>query len=104
MSIAFPTYTAADVDLFGSPFVTVAATKTVRQQADGLDAELEQVGEDDEKAIDVFGRILDVRLKPKGNGRKKPSQLLREKWDADQVTVEQIVSFLEALGDTDRPT
>lgn len=102
--VAFPTYTAADVDLWGTPFVTVAATKTVRQQANGLDVELEQVGEDDEKAIDLFGRILDLRLKPKANGRKKPSQLLREKWDADQVTIDQIGAFLEALGDADPPT
>lgn len=104
MTISFPTYSAADVDMFGAPFVTVPATKTVRQQAAGLELELEQVGADDEKAIDVFGKILDLRLAPKGQGRKKPSQILREKWDADQVTVDQLSVFLESLGNADRPT
>lgn len=103
-NIAFPTYTAANVDLFGKEFVTVPATKTVRQQAAGLDAELEQFGDDDEKAIDTIGRILDLRLKPAGQGRKKPSELLREHWDNDEITIPQIWSFLEALGEADRPT
>lgn len=93
----------ADVDLWGRDFVTIPATKSVLEAVAGLEKELGDA-EGNDQAFDVLVKIVDLRLKPKGQGRKSAGEILREKWDADELPLVQLEHFLAQLEGADRPT
>lgn len=91
------------VDLWGHEFHTVQATRSVVQQADKLEQQMEEVTDTD-ALVGLLGDALDIVLKPSDGRRTSPSKLIGEKWQADHVTVDQIVGVLEGIRDGQRPT
>jgi hypothetical protein len=94
---------SVDVDLWGKKFETIPATRSVSVKSAELEVELNQT-DDNDKIVELVAQVLDLRLKPAGNGRKKAGELVIEKWQADELTLDALLDFLEALSTADRPT
>jgi hypothetical protein len=84
------------VDLWGHEFHTVRPTRSVVQRADKLEEQMEQVTDTDALA-GVLGDALDVMLKPCDGRRTSPSKLIGEKWQADQVTLPDVLDLTGRL-------
>lgn len=96
---------SVDVDLWGKVFETVPATRTVYAAITALEHKLDEIPDDQlDDQVAVIAEILDQRLKPAGQGRKKASEIVVEKWAADELTIAQLYDFAERLGEADRPT
>ena len=97
-----------EVDLWGSIFVVAKVTKDSEPE---IDEQLEAVKKradkrDDSHAsqIESFGERMDVWLSPI-EGRKKASTLIKEKWDAGDLTLLQTEKFWEGVKEAvNRPT
>jgi hypothetical protein len=96
---------SVDVDLWGKKFETVPPTRSVLQQIAALEGKLREIPDDQtDDLVELLAQIIDLRLKPAGQGRKTASACILEKWNADELTVGQLIDFSEAVGDADRPT
>jgi hypothetical protein len=104
-AITVPELGDVTVDLWGREFTATPATRTVVKQVTVLQERVYQL--DDEQAdaiVDLLAQVIDLRLKPKGQARKKASEIIKEKWEADALTLHQLFAFMERLGEADRPT
>jgi hypothetical protein len=95
---------SVDVDLWGKAFETVPPVRSVSLKLEELQRQFNDVDDDGDKIVDLTAQILDLKLKPAGNGRKNAGDLVREKWQADELTLNQLLDFLNAIGEADRPT
>lgn len=95
---------SVDVDLWGKAFETVPPVRSVSMKIAELERELDEAGDDNDKVVTLVSQVLDLRLKPAGNGRKKAGDLVVEKWQADELTLDALLDFVNALGEADRPT
>lgn len=102
-TIAIRPFGSVDVDLWGHPFETVPATRTVHRRQREISAQIDEAGDDD-ASVKLLAELIDLRLKPAGNARKKASAFILEKWEADQLSVPQLEQLLDDLLETDRPT
>lgn len=102
-TISIQPFGSVDVDLWGHPFETVPATRSVHRKQREISAKIDTVTDDDE-SVKLLAELVDLRLKPAGNGRKKASAFILEKWEADDLSVPQLEQFLDDLLATDRPT
>lgn len=100
---------AVSVDLWGSDFEAVRITASTEPP---IRAKVEEInkrffGRDvtHQERVEMFGMQFDARLRPAEEDGRLASELVREKWDADEVTVPQLERFwsdvLEAI---DRPS
>jgi hypothetical protein len=102
-------YEPVDVDLWGSAFVTVPSTKSVVAKVMALEAqvgEIEARGNGDgtpDEIVGLLADIVDAKVKPKGNGRTKAADLIRRKWNADELSIDELNSFVEALTEAEGP-
>lgn len=103
MTLTIQPFEPVDVDLWGKKFVTVLETRSVQQKAQALHDKLANTSDDDE-AFKLLAELVDVRLKPAGQGRKKPSELIIEKWEADELSLPQLEAFIDGLVAAARPT
>src|SRR5438132_8106 len=92
-------YEPVEVDLWGSTFTTVDATRSVAKKAGALQDKL-AAAEDDDVAVKLLSQLLDLKLA----GEEKPSTLIDAKWKADELSVRQLLVFLESLGEAENPT
>jgi hypothetical protein len=91
---------AVDVDLWGTVFDVKPATRSVAREAKEYTERLtaaEQDGDEDTMVI-IIGELLDLRLVPAEGRRKKASTLISEKWEADELTLAQLLDFVDDLG------
>lgn len=95
-------YHPVEVDLWGKQFVTVPATRSVSEKAEPLIDKLNEAT-DLEDIVKGIGALLDIKLNPV-EGAKKASTLVREKWKADEVTIDQLNKLLDDIREADRPT
>lgn len=96
---------SVEVDLWGKKFVTVPATRSVLGKVTALEGKLDELTDDqlDEK-VELLTQVLDLRLKPAGQGRKKAGELVLEQWKADELTLPQLFEFANDVAGADRPT
>lgn len=90
-----------EIDLWGHEYETVWVTKSTIDKAQALwtDAIAEgREGGDRDLMIDKLGQLLDLRLKTDDAKAPKPSKLLRDKWDADEVAVDHVIGLLNTIG------
>jgi hypothetical protein len=97
-----------EVDLFGFDYEMKPATRSLVAECRPYEQKLEDADEGDADAlIAAVGALLDIRLKSaNGNQRKKPSAIVKEKWEADQLTTSALMGFLADLSGAQfaRPT
>ena len=93
-------FEAVDVDLFGHDFQTVHVTRSAQIALKDVDADVSKAvdAEDFDALVVSFGRALDLRLKVSDGKRTKPSTLIRERWENDQLGIQDLVAFVEQLG------
>lgn len=94
--------TTVEVDLWGTLYTLAPATRSVLKKVEPLEAELEGV-EDGDELVALFAKLFDLRLTAV-NGGGKASTHIKKKWNADELTLQELASFAEALAETDRPT
>jgi hypothetical protein len=96
---------SVDVDLWGKSFESIPPVRSVYKRIQQLEQQLLEIADDQpDEQVRLTAEILDLRLKPAGQGRKKASELIVEKWEADEITLGQLLDFVGAIGDADRPT
>lgn len=95
-------YLPVEVDLWGQAFKTVPATRSVGKKVEGFQEQVE-AATDSDQVVAAVGNILDVRIKPV-EGTRKASTVIKEKWKADELTLDQLLAFLGDLEEADRPT
>jgi hypothetical protein len=102
-------YEPVEIDLWedngGGVFVTEDLPRSKQKKAEkllGAVYETEEGGED--VAVDAIGQFLDLKLVPKNGTKVKPSTLVSKKWKADELTMRQLLAFLQAVAEADRPT
>jgi hypothetical protein len=101
---------SVEVDLWGALFYTQRITRTRQKALNALQQEIEQHAAQEDSAdiedarVDLYSKILDVILEPAEGKRKKASAHIAEKWQADDLTIPELESFIEALGEASRPT
>jgi hypothetical protein len=99
-----------DVDLWdgegGGIYLCQPATKKVSVAGKPIiDAFNEAVDAGDEdKAVELMGEALDLRLEAADKKRPKASELVKQKWDDNKVTVAQLIALFEDLEEASRPT
>lgn len=91
----------------GLTYTKVTVTKSIQRKLAALDAkQIETDFENDEAVeslIDYFASVYDVILKPLAPNRKKASTFIREQWDSDALSIDQIADHLTHLAEV-RPT
>ena len=98
-------FEAIEVDLFGHDFETRNVTRTTQLQL----AELEQLAEqatesqDVDKMVEALAKVLDLRLKAADGKRTKPSTIIQQRWQADELNILELVKFVEELGAASAP-
>lgn len=102
VSIGQPTATY-EVDLWGTIYTAKPATRSVAKKGQALIERIEKATETDEAAA-VYGDALDLRLEPANGKRVKASTIVKRKWEADEVTLDQLAGLLEGIAEADRPT
>src|SRR5947209_7204406 len=97
ISIAQP-YEPVEVDLWGELHKTRLITRTIERK---IDKAREEVGkaETTDAAVKAYAKIIALYL-----GDEKIAQTLDAKWKADELTINQLVAFVDAVVEADRPT
>lgn len=109
-------YEPVEVDLWGTVFKTIPATRSITQKLDEALAKIDAAGTSD-SVIEAGAELLDIRLSPvkeeqpavDGKPAKRPkvvkaSDVLKKKWREDAVTIPQFFKLLDDLDAADRPT
>jgi hypothetical protein len=92
-------YNPVEIDLWGTKFETVDLARSASKKAMEIAAEVNQARRelettDWDKLVAKVGEGLDLRLTRTGNGKTKPSTLLKAKWKADEISLSRIFEFL----------
>lgn len=104
-------YDPVEVDLWGEVFYTQDVTADTEEKLGELWQELAEVERTEAdgwrvKRVECLGRMLDLRLGREGKG-KKPSTLVKERYQANKLSFARLMEFLADLGNAegqDRPT
>lgn len=102
-----------EVDFWGAVFETRAMPRSRSRKARVLATRIDQLlrsepldekvaDSEEEELIAKYGELFDLKLKPIEGNRKKASALLVKKWEEDDLTGEQLASFLAHLTLTER--
>lgn len=91
---------ATEVDLWGAIYRIKPVTRSVRNALDELDEaqrlEDADLGEDEDvsadRQVERVGEQWDILLEPVGDA-PPPSEVLKEKWEADEVSSATITEF-----------
>jgi hypothetical protein len=102
VSISKQVHQPLEIDLWadgdGAVFETQPQTKARAEQLDPLRERLVKVAEmSADEQLDLIGDYLDIALKPTNGGRKKPSTLIKAKWNAGEVDADQVANVFEAV-------
>lgn len=94
-----------EVDLWGRIFESVPVTRSVQMRATELErGEGEALeSEEPDEIVAYLGKILDLRLKPAKGARKAASEVIAEKWQADELSIPTLLAFVQRLGEADDP-
>lgn len=103
---------AVEVDLWGSLFVTVPITRSVQAKMEVLEQQVldfqraddETVEQENDRFVALQADLIDCAVKAAAGGRKKASTLVLERWNKDELTLDQLVTFRQRLAAAVRPT
>jgi hypothetical protein len=100
-----------EVDLWGQLYTVKRRTKNTEE---AIDEALNEINERAQKRddldkdatqVEIFGERMDVWLVPAAGGKKKPSSVIKEKWDAGDLDLLQVNSFWASVQEAAaRPT
>lgn len=91
------------VDLWGHEFNTVPVTRSVAKRLGEHERKLSEE-EDPDLVVELIAAMLDEHLKPSNGKRTKPSSIIKEKWEADELSLPQLTQLSADLADAGRPT
>lgn len=99
-------YEPVEVDLFGHDFVTTNVTRTTQIELGKLETLVDDATEnqDVDKMVEALAKVLDLRLKAADNKRTKPSTVIVQRWEADELNILDLVKFVEELGRASAPS
>lgn len=93
---AAPVTEAPEFDLWGSVFTLRPLTRSVeakvKETLERADAAL-----DSDQAVEMLGEMLDHLLAPEAGKRKKASAFVVAKWQADELAIDQIETFVDKV-------
>lgn len=95
-----------EVDLFGHEFETKQVTRST-QLALGELEELVDAAERDadaDKMVEALAQVLDLQLKGTDSKRTTAGDVVRKKWQGDELNLLDLVKFVEDLGNASRPS
>lgn len=97
--------TTVEVEVFGHKFKALPSTRSVIAVSAELEKKLDDTEGNDEQMA-LVAQLLDARLKSANGSKKKASVILLEKWEADELSLTQVMSFVEELNQAQfaRPT
>jgi hypothetical protein len=106
VSIAASEIDSIEVDLWGTIFHTVPVTRTRQRTLLDLQKKYQELEEDaTDEGVALMAQMLDHWLAPEPGKRKKPSDIILQKWEADELTFVQLTALLENLTEAvGRPT
>lgn len=85
-------WTPEEVGVFGRLFVTRRVSRSVNKKITDINERLSAAANDDE-AFELVAEMMDALLAPTGGQKKTAGQVLREKWEADELFLDQIEEF-----------
>lgn len=107
VSISAAETEAVEVDLWGTVFTTVPVTRTRQRAIKELDRELRALDanddESEDQAVKLMAGMLDHMLAPEPGKRKKPSDLIVAKWEADDLAFRQLERLFDDLSEAAAP-
>lgn len=108
LAISDLTAASVEVDLWGTAFSAVPITRSRQKRLLELQKELDAIEDGahdaNDQAVSVLAEMLDQQLAPIGENDALASGVIVEKWQADELTVDQLVGFQERLVEAVRPT
>lgn len=99
--IGLHTFDTPEVELGGHVYTITPATRSVTTKAKALEERVET--EDADQLIAAYGELLDLRLAGDVKGQPKASTTLRRMWEANDVSLPQVMRLLADISATDRP-
>jgi hypothetical protein len=107
-SITQPAHT--EVKLGDKTYVLKPITRTVQRELETAERDLTALAADDDaggdKVVETLAQKFDVLLAPSNGGRTPASKIVLARWEADELTLQQIGAFFDALQEqaAERPT
>lgn len=100
-------YRPVEVDLWGAAYETVDVTRSGARKVAEIEKQMGELeeGQSDEM-IGLMAEMLDVKLANANGSKKKASTHIKAKWQADELSLDQLFSFLGQIAEAeqDRPT
>ena len=108
LSISDLAAASVEVDLWGKEFLAVPITRSRQKCMEAIQQQIIVLDENDregnDKAVALLAEMLDQQLMPAVDGGEKASAVIVAKWQADELTFDQLVGFQERLSEAVRPT
>lgn len=94
-----------EIDMWGRVFHTRPVTRSVKKRLAELQGALLETTDPDEEA-GLYADMVEAFTVPTGGQKKTAGQLIREAWDADRLSDEELADFATRLQDalTSPPT
>lgn len=96
------------VELFGKQYRLRPVTRSVQKGLEEMEGKLRNLDDDasGDDVVAVLAAGIEVLLAIEGAHRTHAEKLILDKWNADQLSVEQLRSYFEALEESaaNRPT
>ena len=107
VSIAASEIDSIEVDLWGTLFHTVPVTRTRQRAIRDLRRDLIAIEDDandaEDRAVRLMAEMLDHMLAAEPGKRKKPSAVVWEKWEADEMAFKQLETLFEDIAEAAAP-
>jgi hypothetical protein len=97
------TYAPVEIDLWGQKFETVDVPRSGAKKATAIEKDIDQISADADgldALVDLMAQLMDIKLK-RVEGTGKPGTLIKKKWNTDELTVPQLMSFMSAVRDAE---
>lgn len=102
-------YNPVEIDLWGAKYETIDVPRSGLKKVTKLETEVAglqsgaiDVPEDSDELdvlVEKIGELLDVKLVAVGGGKSKPSTHIKKKWRADELTLPQLLGFMDEVGE-----
>lgn len=92
-------WSAEDGAVFQTAELTRSSFKAAQKLLEAIDA-----AKDADEGVAASCEYLDFRLRPLGGGQRKPSTLIRKRWENDQLSPSRVADLVAEVIEADRPT
>ncbi len=97
------TYSPVEIDLWGTQFETIDVPRSGAKKATALEETIDSIqasGEGLDELVGCMAELMDIKLTAV-EGKAKPGALIKKKWNADELTIPQLMSFMSAVQDAE---